>query len=165
MKQDDDDTDQKSNDDSEGLVESTFSSDIEKDDLDNLLELLHVDQTRRDKTLQTWSLPLPMKRSRADTFIACTSHPNLQHPTGAIAPPLLNHPKSTINMLRESGIVLAQVISLPKVGGDQSVPQPTAGAEYNVPQQQQATYDVAKQLMEAMVFTRPDGQSFPMWST
>jgi hypothetical protein len=54
MKQDDDDTDREeiSDDESEVFVESTLSSDIEEDDLDNQQEVLHLDQARRDKMLR-----------------------------------------------------------------------------------------------------------------
>jgi len=62
--------------------------------------------------------------------------------------------KSTINKLRESDVVPAQVLPLPKAGGDQNVPQPKAGGDHNVPQHQKATFEVAKQFMEAMVFTK-----------
>jgi hypothetical protein len=53
MKQDDDDTDQEefSNDDIEHAGESTLSSDIEEDDLDNQQEVLHLDQARRDRII------------------------------------------------------------------------------------------------------------------
>jgi hypothetical protein len=53
MKQDDDDTDREeiSDDESEVLGESTLSSDIEEDHLDNQQEVLHLDQARRDKII------------------------------------------------------------------------------------------------------------------
>jgi len=71
-----------------------------------------------------------------------------------MAPPLLKRQKSTINILRESEIVPAQVLPLPKAGGDHSVPQPKAGGDHNVPQLQKATFEVAKRFMEAIVFTK-----------
>jgi hypothetical protein len=78
MKQDDNDTDLEiSENESEHLGESTLSSDIEEDDLDNQQEVPHLDQARRDKTIQTTRVPPPKKRSRADTVIARTSLPNL----------------------------------------------------------------------------------------
>jgi len=77
-RQDDDDTDREiTNDKSEDPRESTLLSDIEDDDLDNLQKVLHQDQARHDKTLQTTRVPLPKKRSRADTVIAHTPLPNL----------------------------------------------------------------------------------------
>jgi hypothetical protein len=93
MKQDDDDTDREeiSDDESEVLGESTLSSDIEEDDLDNQQEVLHLDQARREKIIRTTPVPQPKKRNRADTVIARTSLPNLRHPAGAMAPPLANH--------------------------------------------------------------------------
>jgi len=53
IKQDDDDTDREeiSDDESEVLGESTLSSDIEEDDLDNQQVVLHLDQVRRDKII------------------------------------------------------------------------------------------------------------------
>jgi hypothetical protein len=54
MKQDNDDIDREiSNDESQDLGESTLSSNIKEDDLDIRQEVLHLDQARRDKTIQT----------------------------------------------------------------------------------------------------------------
>jgi hypothetical protein len=142
MKQDDDDVDREiSNDESEDLGESTLSSDIEEDDLDIRQEVLHLDQARRDKTIRTTRVPPPKKQSRADTVIARAPLPNLRHPAGAIAPPLLKRQKSVINISRESDVV--QALPLPKASGD-----------HNVPQHQKATFEVAKRFMEAIVFTK-----------
>jgi hypothetical protein len=142
MKQDDDDVDREiSNDESEDLGESTLSSDIEEDDLDIRQEVLHLDQARRDKTIRTTRVPPPKKRSRADTVIARAPLPNLRHPAGAIAPPLLKRQKSVINISRESDVL--QALPLPKASGD-----------HNVPQHQKATFEVAKRFMEAIVFTK-----------
>jgi len=71
-----------------------------------------------------------------------------------MAPPLLKCQKSTINILRESDIVPALALPLPKAGGDHSVPQPKASGDHNVPQNQNATFEVAKQFMEPIVFTK-----------
>ena len=52
MKQDDSVTDREISENKiEDLGESTLSSDIEEDDLDNQQEVLHPDQARRDKTI------------------------------------------------------------------------------------------------------------------
>jgi hypothetical protein len=144
MKQDDDYTDREiSNNECEDLAEFTLSSDIEEDDLDNQQKVLHLDQVRRDTTIRTTRVPLPKKRSRADTVITRTSLPNLRHPAGAMVPPLLKRQKSTINISHESDIV--QALPLPKAGGDQNVPhQKPGGGDYNVPQYQKATFEVAK---------------------
>ena len=154
MKQDDDDTDREiSENECEDLGESTLSSDIEEDDLDKQQEVLHLDQARRDKTIRTTRVPPPKKRSRADTVIARTSLPNLRHPAGAMAPPLLKRQKSTINISRESDIV--QALPLPKAGGDHNMPQQKpGGGDHNVPQHQKATFEVAKRFMEAIVFRK-----------
>jgi hypothetical protein len=148
MKQDDDDTDWEiSNDQSEDLEESTLSSEIEKDDLDNHQEIQHLDLARRDKTIQTTCVRLPKKRSRADTFIA-----RAPLPVGAIAPPLLKCEKSAINVSHESDIV--QTLPLKKAGGDQNVPQLKAGGDHKYPHHQKATFEVAKRFIEAIVFTK-----------
>ena len=90
IKQFDNDTDREiSENKCENPGESTLSSDIEEDDLDNQLEVQHLDQERCGKTIQTTRVPLPKKRSRAETVIARTSLPNLRHPARAIAPQLL----------------------------------------------------------------------------
>jgi len=122
IKQDDNDTDQEiSENESEDLGESTLSTDIEEDYLDNQQEVLHLDQAHGDKTIRTTRVPPPKKRSRADTVIARTSLPNLRHPAGAMAPVLFKHQKPTFNISRESDIVPA--LPLPKAAGDQNVPQ------------------------------------------
>jgi len=71
-----------------------------------------------------------------------------------MAPPSLKRQKSTINILCESDIVPAQVLPLPKAGGDHSVPQPKPGGDHNVPQHHKATFDIAKRFMEAIVFIK-----------
>jgi len=117
MRQDDDDTDREiSNDESEDPGQSTLSSDIDEDDFDIQQEVLHLDQARRNKTIQTTRVPPPKKRSRADTVIARAPLSNLRHPAGAIAPPLLKRQKSVINISCNSDVV--QALPLPKAGGD-----------------------------------------------
>ena len=133
-----------------------MSSDIEEDNLDIQQDVLHPDHVRRDKTIRTTRVPLPKKRSRADTVIAYAPLPNLRHPAGAIAPPLLKRQKSVINISRESDVV--QALLLHKAVGDQNVPQPKAGGDHNVPQHQKATFEVAKRFMEAIVFTKTPWQ-------
>jgi hypothetical protein len=152
--QDDNDTNSEiSKNESEDLGESTLSSDIQDDDLANLREVLHLDQACRDETSRTGRVPLPKKRSRVDTVIARTALPNLRHPAGAMAPPLLICQKSAINISRESDIV--QVLPLAKAGGDQNVPQQKPGSgDHNIPQHHKAMFEVAKRFIEAIVFTK-----------
>jgi hypothetical protein len=95
-----------------------LSSNIENDNLDNQQDVLHRDQARRDKTRWTTRVPLPNQQSHTDTVIPCTALPNLAHPAGAIALPLLKLPKSTINILHKSDVVPAQAVLVPKAGGD-----------------------------------------------
>jgi len=123
MKQDDDDTDREIREkETEDPGKSTLSSNIEEDDLDNQQENHHLYQARSDKTVRTARVPLAKKQSRADTVIACTSLPNMRDLAETIAPPLLKRRKSTINILRESDVVPAQALPLPKTGRDQNVP-------------------------------------------
>jgi hypothetical protein len=153
MKQDDDDIDQEeiSDDNSEDAGESTLSSDIEEDNFYNQQEVLQQYQACRDKKIRTTRVPLRKNQNHADTVIARDSLPNLRHPAVAITPPLLKCQKSTINIPRESDIVPAQELPLPKPGGAHSVPQPKACGDHNVPQHQKAIVEVAKQFMEAIV--------------
>jgi len=102
--------------------------------------------------MQTTRVPLPKKRSRADTVIARPPLPNLRHPVAAIAPPLLKRQKSAINISRGSDVV--QALPLPKAGGDHNVPQPKASTDHNVPQHQKATFELANRFIEAIVFTK-----------
>jgi hypothetical protein len=154
MKQDNDDTNWEiSNEESEGVGESTLSSEIEDDDLNNPQhEVLHLDQVSLDKTIRTTRVPLPKKLSRADSVISRTSLPNLRYPVRAIAPRLFKRQMSAIIISCETDVV--QALPLPKAGGDQNVPQPKAGGDHNVLQRQQATCEVAQQFMDAVVFTR-----------
>jgi len=154
--QDDDDTDREeiSDDDSEDAGESTLSSDIEEDNFDNQQEVLHLDQARRDELIRTTRVPLPKKQNHANTVFARTSLPNLRRPAGTMAPPLLKRQKSTINILHKSDILPAQVLPLPKAGGDHDVPQPNASGDHNVPQHQKATFEVAKRFIKGIVLTK-----------
>jgi len=154
MKQDDNDTDREiSENESEDFGESTLSSDIEEDNFNNQQEVLHPDQARRDKTIRTTVVPPPKKRSHADTVIGHTSLPNLPHPAGAMAPPLLKRQKSTINISCESDIV--QALPLPEASRDHNMPQQRpSGGDHNVPQHQKATFEIAKRSMGAIVFTK-----------
>jgi hypothetical protein len=71
MRQNADDTDREIiNEEIQGPRVSTQSSDIEEDNLDIVQEVLHLDQTLRDKRLETRRVPLPKKRSDANTVIA-----------------------------------------------------------------------------------------------
>jgi len=72
--------------------------------------------------IRTKRVPLPNNRRRADFVIARTALPTLRHLAGAIAPPLVKHQKSTINILLESDVIPAQALPLPKAGRDQSDP-------------------------------------------
>ena len=156
-----DDTDQDLGDgDSEGESEDTgesrLSSDIEEDNLDHQQEVLLLGQARRDKSLRTRRVPLPKKRSRADTVIARPLLPNSRKPPGSMPPPLLKRQKSALlNKSSESDRAPSALALLqPESSGDQNAPQPKASADQNVPQHQKATFEVAKRFMEAIVFTK-----------
>ena len=115
-------------------------------------EVLHPDHACCDKTIRTTHVPLPTKRNRANTVIARTPLPNLQHPVGAIVPPFLNCHKSAIIISCESDVV--QALPLPKAGAHQNVPQPKASGDHNVPQHRMATFEVPNQFMESIVLTK-----------
>ena len=158
MKQDDNNNNQgiRENE-SEDLGESTLSSNIEEDDLDDQQEVLRLDQAPRDETIRTTRVPPPRKRCRADTVIARASLPNLRHPAGAMAPPLLKHQKSTVNISPESDIV--QELPLPKASADENVPQQQpGGGDHNVSQPEKATFGVAIRFIEAIVFRKTPWQ-------
>jgi hypothetical protein len=163
-----------SNDKSEYPGKSTLSSNIEEDDVDIGQEVLHPEQAHRDKAMRATSVLQSKKCSRVDTVIARPPLPNLRHSVAAIAPPSLKRQKSAINILRGSDIVQVFLLSKacgdhivpqpkaggnrnvpqPKDGGDYNVPQPKASGDHNVPQHQKATFEVAKQFMEAIGFTK-----------
>jgi hypothetical protein len=156
MKQDDNDTDGEeiSADNIEDSGESTLSSDIEVDNLDDPHEVLHLDQARHEKITQTTRVRLRKKWIRADTVIARTLLPNLRHPAGAIAPPLLNRQISTINIFLAFDIVPASALPLPTAPGDRSVSQSKAGGDHNILQHQKTTFEVGKWFMAAIVCTK-----------
>jgi len=153
----DDNTDQEFNDDkSEEPGESTLSSNIEEDDLYHQQKVLLLGQVHRDKSLRTTRVPLPKKRSSANTVIARPPLPNFLNPAGAMAPPLLKHQKSTLlNKISKSDRAPStQALPLRKSSGDQNVSQPKASADQNVPKHQKATFEVAKRFMETILFMK-----------
>jgi len=124
-----DDTDQDIGDgESEGesadTGESTLSSNIEEDDLCHQQEVLLLGQAHWDKSLRTTRVPLPKKRSHADTVIARPLLPNSRKPPGSMAPPQLKREKSALrNKSSESDRApSAQVLPQPKSSGDQNAP-------------------------------------------
>ena len=144
-------------DDSEDTGDSTLSFDIEEDNMDHQLEVLHLDQARRDKSLSTTRVPLPIKRSHANTVIARPSLPNSRNLHVAMAPPLLKRQKSSLlNNLSESHCAPSARILVPpnKSSGDQNIPQPIASCDQSDPKHQKTTFEVAKRFMEAMIFTK-----------
>jgi len=96
MNQDDETNEEISDDDSENTGESTLSSAIKEDDLDHQQEILHLGQVCWDKSFCTMRVPLPKKRSRANTVIARPPLPNSRNLPVAMAPPLLKRPKSSL---------------------------------------------------------------------
>jgi len=153
----DDITDQEISDDkSDYPGESTLLSDLEEEDLDHQQDFLLLGQALRDTSLQTTMVPLPKKRSHADTVTACTPLPNSPNPAGAIAPPLLKHQESTLlRKLSDSDHAPStQAQPLPKSSGDQNVPQPKSSADQNVPQHQKVTFQVAQWSRVEIVFTK-----------
>jgi hypothetical protein len=157
MNQDDKTNQQIGDTDSEDTGESTLSSDIKEDGLDHQLEVFNLCQRRRDKSLHTTKVPLPKKRSRADSVIACPPLPNSQNLPAAMAPPLPKRQKSSLlNKSSESDWTpSAWALVLPNNwSADQNSPQPKARSDHNVPQHQKGTFGIAKRIMEAIVFTK-----------
>jgi len=69
---------------------------------------------------------------------------------------LLKRQKSAINISPESDVV--QALLLPKACGDRNVHEPKAGGDHNLPQHQEATFELVKQFLEAIVFTKTTWQ-------
>jgi len=156
LKQDDDLNQEISDDGSDDPRESIIISDIEINNLDHQQQVLHVGQARRDKSLRTTRDPLPTQWCCTNTVIARPPLPNPRNPAGAMAPPMLKSQKSTLfNRLSDSDHAPStQALQLHNSSGDQNVSQPKASADQNIPQHQKATLEVAKRLMEAIVFTK-----------
>ena len=154
----DDGTDQDIGDDHSDVTrESTWSSDIEGDDVDHQQKVLHLCQACRDKSLRTTSVSLLKIQCYAYSVIA---HPPLRNSRNlpvVMIPPLLQREKSSrLNKLSESDCapsVRTQVLPN-KSCGDQNAPWPKASSDYNVQQHQKATFKVVKWFMEAKVFTK-----------
>jgi len=154
----DDETDQEiGDDDSEDTGQSTLSSDIDEDDLHHHQKVLHLGQACWDKSLRTTRVPLPKKRSCADTVIAHPPLANSRNLPAAMVPPQLKREKSSL-LNKSSGSVCApsaRALVLPnKCSGDQNLPQPKATSDQNVPRHQKPTYEEAKMFIEAIVFTK-----------
>jgi len=154
----DEDSDQEiSDDESEATGESTSLSDIEEDNLDHMQEVLSLGQALREKSLRTTWVPLPKMWSCADTVIARPLLPNSRNPPATMPPPLLKRQDSTLpNKFSESDCVPSTraLVLHNNSRGDQIAPQPKASSVQMVPQQQKAMFEVAKRLMEAIVFTK-----------
>jgi len=155
LKNQDDESDQEiGNDDREDTWKFTLSSDIEDDNLDYQQKVLDLGQVRQDKLLRTTRVPLPKKRSYADTVISRPLLPNSRNLPAPMTPPLLKlHKLFLLNKLSESDCApSAQALVLPnKCSGDLNSPQPKASSDQNVPQHQKATFEVAKRFMEAIL--------------
>jgi hypothetical protein len=149
-----------SDDESEGECEVTavtkLSSHIDDDNSDPQQQLLLLGLAHQDKSSQATRIPLRKKQSRANTVIARPLLPNPQKPPGSMAPPLLKRQKSALlNTSSESDRApSALVLPQPKSSGNQNARQPKASADYNVPQYQKVTFEVAKRFMEAIVFMK-----------
>jgi hypothetical protein len=104
--------------------ESTLLFDIQEEIFYHQQEILHIRQAHCDETSQTMKVPLQKKWSHADPVIAHRSPQNLQLQARPIALLLVNSQYSTFNILRKADIVPANLVPLPKAGGDPSIPQP-----------------------------------------
>ena len=126
-----DDTDwENGHDASEDTGESTIWSNIEEDDFNHQLDVLHLGKVHQNNSLQTTRVPLLEKRNSARTIIAHPPLPNSRKPPGSMAPPLLKHHKSALlnKLSRSDHLLSAQVLPHLKSSGDQNAPQPQASA-------------------------------------
>ena len=93
----DEETDQViGDDDSVDTGESTFSPNIEEDNLDHQQKALHLGQAHLEKSLHTTRVPRPKKRSCGDTVIAGSPLLNSHNLPAAMASPLLKYGKSSL---------------------------------------------------------------------
>jgi hypothetical protein len=97
-----------------------------------------------------------MEWSHANAAISGPPLPNSRNPAGVMAPPPLKRQKSTLLNKSSTSNCAPSTQTLPqrKSSGDQHVPPPNASADQNIPQHQNATFEVAKIFMEAIVFTK-----------
>jgi len=72
---------------SEDFGDSTLLSNIEEDDLVNMQDVIYPDHTHHNMASRTLKYPLPKTQSSANTVIALTLLPDLQHPAWAEALP------------------------------------------------------------------------------
>jgi hypothetical protein len=121
MNQNDETNQEIGDDDSEDTGESTFSSDIEEDDLNHQQVVLHLGQVRWEKSLRTTRVLLRKKQSHADTVLARPPLPKSQNLPAAMAPPLLKRQRSSVlSKLSDSDrAAFTRALVLPnKSGGD-----------------------------------------------
>jgi len=155
MKQIDDMDEEIGDDENSNTEESILSLDINQDILNQSLDFLLLDEPHNDNTVWTTGVPLPKISTHGDTVIAHAPLQNSRNPAGAIAPPLLKCQKSTLhNKLCKSHCPTAQAHPPPKSSGDQNVPNPKASGVQNVPQYHWVSFEVAKRLMEVIIFTK-----------
>ena len=95
---------------------------------------------------------MPKEQSHSDTVIARPPLTNRWKPHRSIAPPRLRCQKSALlNKLSESDWAQStQALLQPKSSGDLNAPQPKASSHKNIPQNEKATFEVAKRFMEAI---------------
>jgi len=166
LKQDDDTDQEISDEENEDYGVSTLHSNIKDNHFDQQHEDLLPGQACRDKSLGTPKVPLPKKRTCADTVIACLLLPNSPISAVSIAPRLLNNQQSTfLNKRSESDHVpSSQALPLRKSGGDHNVPQPKPSAEQILPQHQKATCEMAKMLQWATFAGYPAAVRVTTWT-
>jgi hypothetical protein len=153
-----DDTDQEIGDVAkEDTVESTILSNIQADNLDHQQEVPRLGLVHWDKSLPTTRVPLLKKWSRADTVLECPPFPNTRNLPTAMSPPLFKCQMSCLlnklSMFEHAPSARALVVPN-KSSRALNIPQPKASSDQNIPQHQEATFEIAKRLMEAIVFTK-----------
>jgi hypothetical protein len=93
MNQDDKTNYKIGDDDSEDTGDSTMSSDIDEENLDNQEDVLHLGQACRGMSFCTTRVQLPKERSHTDIIIARPLLPNSRYLPATMALPQLKHKK------------------------------------------------------------------------
>jgi len=143
MKQDDNNNQEISNNESEDTRESTLACDIEEEDVDHELVVQHLAKECLGKSLWTTMVAHPPTLSHATIVIVHPPLPNSWFQHEVMAPRLLNQWSSILldKSFESDHVLFARALPLPKCSGAQNVLQPKANGDQNIPQCQMATFE------------------------
>jgi len=134
--------------------EFTSSADI-KDQLNHGKGFLLQGQIHWEKNLYTIWCSVAKNLRDGNTVISHQPVTNSWHAAGTMAQQLIIHLNSTLlNKLCKSDHVPTQALPLPQSSRNLDVPQCKAIGDLNVAQCQRATFDIAKWIMDATIFTK-----------